>query len=220
MDSPNSTSEANPIIPISPNGNVVLVVGPKAVRLRVHSLLLQSASKVFNAMFGPNWSEGQGLSEESRRSICLEEDDPEALRIICCVIHHRNDVVSLTLPPKQVLQIAIAADKYDLAVALTFAASQWLRQSQTFDMVEMGISSLRLSYSAIWTVLPDIHWSLSQSTQLLTVTYWMTREYVKPCRQKCSVVLLHSLHHTPSSDWPGHDRRKTRGHEEKGEHLS
>lgn len=35
-----------------PNGNVVLVVGPKGVRLRVHSLLLQSASKVFNASSG------------------------------------------------------------------------------------------------------------------------------------------------------------------------
>ncbi|KAK0619422.1 hypothetical protein B0T14DRAFT_537243 [Immersiella caudata] len=99
MNTPESTTETDPVINISPNGNAILVVGPQAVRLRVHSLHLQSASKVFNAMLGPNWSEGQGLSEESPPTILLEEDDPEALRIICCVIHHRNDDLPHTLPP-------------------------------------------------------------------------------------------------------------------------
>ena len=138
MDTPESTSATDPIVSVSPNGDIILVVGPQAVRLRVHSLFLRSASKVFNAMFGPNWSEGQGLSEQSPRQVIMEEDDPEALRIICCVIHHLNDDVPRTLSPEQVFQIAIEIDKYDLAVALRYATSQWLKGSDTLDVLRMG----------------------------------------------------------------------------------
>jgi hypothetical protein len=60
-------------------------------------------------MFGPTWSEGQGLSKESPREVRLVEDDANALRIICCVIHHRNNDVPQSLTPKEILQIAIEA---------------------------------------------------------------------------------------------------------------
>ena len=72
-------------------------------------------------MFGPDWSEGRGLSKDSPREVSLVEDDAEAMRTICCGIH-----VPPTLTPEQVLQIAIEADKYDLAVALVYAGLQWL----------------------------------------------------------------------------------------------
>lgn len=137
MDPAEPTGEADPVV-ISPDGDVILVVGPQAVRLKVYSLFLRSASKVFDAMLGPNWSEGQGLSKKTSREILLVEDDAEALRIICCVIHHRNDDVPQTLTPEQVLQIAIEADKYDLAVALRYASIQWLKPSGISDMVHMG----------------------------------------------------------------------------------
>ena len=42
-------------------------------------------------MFGPTWSEGQGLSKESLWEVQLVEDDADALQIICYVIYYRNN---------------------------------------------------------------------------------------------------------------------------------
>jgi hypothetical protein len=42
-------------------------------------------------MFGPTWSEGQGLSKESPWEVRLAKDDANALRIVYYVIHYRNN---------------------------------------------------------------------------------------------------------------------------------
>lgn len=63
----------------------------------------------------------------SRCTVPLPEDDSEALRLVCAVLHHRNEVVPQTLAPADILRVAIAADKYDCVGALTFASGVWLR---------------------------------------------------------------------------------------------
>ena len=120
---------------ISLDGDVVLIVGPQQVGLRVHSLRLRCASKVFDSMFGPTWSEGQGLCQESPREVPLPEDDADALHTICLVLHYRHDVRS-DLTPHEVLRIAIMADKYDLGVALKYARTQWLKSENTVEMLD------------------------------------------------------------------------------------
>jgi len=144
MDELEPAAPAVPDQDIAPDGDVILVVGPQMVRLRVHSLFLRSSSKVFKAMFGPNWSEGQRLSKESPGEVCLEEDDAEAMRIICYVIHHRINDVPQTLSPELIFRIAIGADKYDLAVALGLASSLWLGRvyPMTQDMSDTRYSML------------------------------------------------------------------------------
>ena len=89
-------------------------------------------------MFGPHWSEGQGLPKQSPRDVPLVESDADALRIICYVIHHRNNDVPQSLTPREVLQIAIEADKYDLSVALKYASAQWLKPRPNADKMDMG----------------------------------------------------------------------------------
>ena len=93
MDTTKRNCKLDPVLDISPDGDVVLVVGPRNVRLRIQSQVLWCASKVFGAIFGPTWSEGQGLSKESPREVRLVEDDADALRIIYYVIHYRNNNV-------------------------------------------------------------------------------------------------------------------------------
>jgi hypothetical protein len=109
------------------DGDVILVVGNENARLRVNSQSLRSASKMFGAMFGPDWLEGQRLSKELPTEVALPYDDVGAMRTICCVIHHRNDLVPENPTTKEVLQIAIVVDKYDLKVALKFAILEWLK---------------------------------------------------------------------------------------------
>jgi hypothetical protein len=138
MDTAERDCKLDPVPDIAPDGDVVLVVGPQNVRLRIQSQVLRCASKVFSAMFGPTWSEGQGLSNEYPREVRLVEDDADALRIICSVMHHRNDDVPQSPTPKEVLQIAIEADKYDLNIALKYVRAQWLKPSGKPGREDMG----------------------------------------------------------------------------------
>ncbi len=138
MDIKECNDKFDPVPDISPDGDVVLIVGPQGARLRIQSQCLRCASKVFSAMLGPTWSEGQGPPKEYPREVRLEEDDADALRIICCVIHHRNNDVPQSLTPKEVLQIAIVADKYDLSVVMKFVRVQWLKPREKLERMDIG----------------------------------------------------------------------------------
>ena len=129
---------SNSVTDIATDGDVILVVGPERRKLRVHSLILKNVSTVFNAMFGPHFKEGQGLGGAYPKEIPLPEDSADALELICCVIHSRNDAVPHSLSPSEVLRVAIAADKYDCAVGLKFAGESWLIHNDVKNTVELG----------------------------------------------------------------------------------
>ena len=115
---------------IASDGDVILVVGAPKSRFRVDSRCLSAASKVFKAMFSSKWSEGRDLSHSEPKHVALPEDDPFAIFVICCVVHHCNDKVPDSLAPQQLLEVAIAADKYDLSVALKYARPAWLNTAK------------------------------------------------------------------------------------------
>ncbi|PVH92247.1 hypothetical protein DM02DRAFT_701032 [Periconia macrospinosa] len=138
MDTTKRNGEPDRVADISPDGDVILIVGAENVRLRVHSQCLRSASKTFSVMFGSHWSEGQRLSKGSPTEVPLPEDDADAMRTICYIVHHRNDLVSQHLTAKEVLQIAIGVDKYDLKIALKYASVEWLKPQVNAEREEMG----------------------------------------------------------------------------------
>jgi hypothetical protein len=138
MDSAKRNDESDRVGDISPDGDVILIVGAENARLRVYSQCLRSASKVFGVMFGPDWREGQRFSRESPTEVSLPKDDADAMRTICCLVHHRNDLVTEHLRADEVLQIAIAVDKYDLKIALKYASIEWLKPRIDAERVEMG----------------------------------------------------------------------------------
>ncbi|OAL47474.1 hypothetical protein IQ07DRAFT_646412 [Pyrenochaeta sp. DS3sAY3a] len=138
MDTTKRNGQPDRVADISPDGDVVLVVGAENVRLRVQSQCLRSASKVFGKMFGPDWSEGQRLLKEAPTEIPLPEDDADAMRTVCHIIHHRNDLVPPHLSAEEVLRIAIEVDKYDLKVAFKYANVGWLKPRINAERVDMG----------------------------------------------------------------------------------
>ncbi|KAH7021581.1 uncharacterized protein B0I36DRAFT_297316 [Microdochium trichocladiopsis] len=119
-------------------GDVILLIGPHQAPLKVQSRCLRTASKVFDAMFGPNWNEGQNLSQDRPKSVELGDDDFGAMHTVCCVIHHRNDLWTPSLDPADVLRVAIVVDKYDLSVAMKFALAQWLKLRDDMNMIQLG----------------------------------------------------------------------------------
>ena len=117
---------------IARDGDVVVVAGREKKRMRVHSLFLKNASKVFSAMFGPNFNEGHKLrcSFGGTTELDMPEDDPAALSVIFRIIHGRNESLKDTLTPRQIMQVTITADKYDCLVPLTFAAEYWFKPQE------------------------------------------------------------------------------------------
>lgn len=114
---------------IAPEGDVVLIVGSdtsQVARLRVHSLFLKTVSKVFNAMLGPYFREGQAPSGVHPREIALPDDNAGSMTILCQVFHHQYESIEAYLPPKDVFHVAQLADKYDCVSAITRIRTNWL----------------------------------------------------------------------------------------------
>jgi len=127
QDIPNVVDN-DPFKKICDDPDVILVVGPDKVPIGVDSRCLRRASKVFNAMFKPPWMESTKLSNDpdSPTDLALPEDDAQAMHHVCCIIHHRNDLVPADFSAGEILQIAVVVDKYDMLTALKYAASWWL----------------------------------------------------------------------------------------------
>ncbi|KAJ4397955.1 hypothetical protein N0V85_006405 [Neurospora sp. IMI 360204] len=172
--SPTSVSNAltgtgeTPLINISPVGNVIITVSghdpsqseskfPPLIRLRVNDTVIRSASERFSAMLFPRQvpeRQSQVLSHPSDvwplqpKEVFLPDadDNPQAMSIILCVLHLRNDLVAQVPKPRGLLQIALLADKYDLRRALKLASGAWLGRSMVDCMasgtvlVDLGIA--------------------------------------------------------------------------------
>ncbi|KAK0510935.1 hypothetical protein JMJ35_006487 [Cladonia borealis] len=126
MDASNSANAPSETHAIAPTGDVILVVGEEKTELRVHSVCMRTASEVFDAMLGPHFSEGQPSDGLRPMMIPMPDDNATAMATICNVIHHRNDLLPDAPEPGELVEIALAADKYDFALALKYAMFQWL----------------------------------------------------------------------------------------------
>ena len=142
---------------IATNSDIILVVGPEKRKLQVNSCVLKNASKVFNAMFGPHFREGQDLHGNYPKEIPMLDDNADALTIICRILHLRNDSISDSLTPNEVLQIAIAADKFDCVMRLKAHTAKWLNSGNMQDILELG----RLSVASY---ILDNAWAFGQLT--------------------------------------------------------
>ncbi|WZH50277.1 uncharacterized protein QYS62_011521 [Fusarium acuminatum] len=129
MENP-SNAQANTVVKIAPDGDLILMVGPEETKLRVRSILLMAASKPFSVMLGPDWKEGHDKRDhDGPFELSLPDDNGAALKTICSIIHYQNKKVPRTLPAGDVLAVAVVADKYDCVNALEFASETWLRPS-------------------------------------------------------------------------------------------
>jgi len=108
-----------PTTDIAPDGDVTLIIGPEKASFKVFSQVLKISSKVFPAMFNPQFREGQSLLQHSSTTIPLPEDDPEAMETLLRVLHGSDSWTHyLKFDGGHILRVAIATDKYDCNVAM------------------------------------------------------------------------------------------------------
>ncbi|KAE9575726.1 hypothetical protein CGMCC3_g8488 [Colletotrichum fructicola] len=119
-----ASDDASKIIDVAADGDIIVIVGPDKRKFRVHSIMLKSASKVFNAMLGPNFAEGRQLRNDSlhgeNTEIKLPEDNAYGMSTIFHLLHHRVDKLPNPMPAALLFQLGIAADKYDLVSTLKY----------------------------------------------------------------------------------------------------
>jgi hypothetical protein len=109
------------------DGDILLVLGE--TRLRVSSVILSSASPVFKTMFRPNFKEGQGdRSAQDPKEVAMVDDDLAAMTTLCRLLHHQrslpedlHDQGSLEPHARELLKLAVLADKYDCTGSIQMA---------------------------------------------------------------------------------------------------
>ncbi len=111
-------------------GDLILELGQTDVKthLRVSSKALALASPVFAAMVSSRFSEGNELAKGSLRPIPLPEDDPEAVTLLCNILHFRSRLVPARIPFPLLEKLALVCDKYDTAGAVTPWSTLWFQQ--------------------------------------------------------------------------------------------
>ena len=138
MDASSPADAPSETYAIAPTGDTVLVVGDCKTKLRVHSVCMRTASKVFDAMFGPHFSEGQPSNGVLPKKIPMPDDNATAMTTICHVIHHRYDLLPDVLKPSDLAEMALAADKYDCVLVLKYVMIQWLDFKGPVAFLDLG----------------------------------------------------------------------------------
>jgi hypothetical protein len=130
---------------IAGNGDICLVVGQQpALKLVVSSTVLSKASKVFAALFGPHFREGQRTEHDSQpREVDLHDDEAEPMSQMCHLLHGEQVKSFLAVTSStNILQFAITVDKYDCVDALhAYSQAILLRTlmfTATTDLLQNG----------------------------------------------------------------------------------
>ena len=101
---------------IDPDGDAIITIGKTG--FQVSSKALSLASPVFKTLFGPNFAEGQFLTNNiNARLVELHDDDPETLAIMCTLIHH-GPVPTSPIGIEKLENVAVVVDKYDCVQAM------------------------------------------------------------------------------------------------------
>ena len=111
-------------VAIDPEGDACLGLAER--QLQVSSKLMSIASTVFKALFGPNFAEGSSRLSEITIRVPLPDDDEEAMTALCNILHYRFDLVPKKLHSDVLEELAVLADKYDCANALSMWSAQYL----------------------------------------------------------------------------------------------
>ena len=104
---------------------------------------LGTTSKVFRAMLGPNFAEGQSIRTASAQrpaEIRLPNDDADGMRLLCAALHQRNDLLPIQIEASRLLSFAAMVNKYGCATAVQHTATYFLESvakagGSTLDVV-------------------------------------------------------------------------------------
>jgi hypothetical protein len=180
LSAPIPTDEVSSTIEIDAKGDLVLKVGTKSPKLlRVCSKNMAMVSKVFDALLGPRFREGQ-TQHDSDDPLSLPDDDPNAMAVLCKLAHFKitkeSEVKALDLA-----ELVFLCDKYDcigtFGVFLRSVLARWLKEKSVANhsrtprnnhqqihlMTAFAIAFLINDTESFWTMSNEIIKSLNRS---------------------------------------------------------
>lgn len=173
------------MIEIDPEGDLILKVGTddKQQSIRVSRSVLKLASPVFKAMLGPNFAESDATVVD------LPDDDPQAMRDLCKVVHLRTSELNMR-DRSWVLGLAVVCDKYQ--------CTQQCRH--VFDLVLGNYSSDSLTGES-WSDTVSSYTKLSL-TDVVGIAYVLndSKLFWKATRDAMSTVSAYELAKAPETD--------------------
>ena len=144
--------------------------------MKVSSTLLSCASPVFAAMLRGSFAEGQlSKSAESPAEVSVEEDDEEALVLLCKLLHFRHDEDSTlrklmpTSLTEKVVQLAKIVDKYDCIDAFELIGEGLLSRCARF--AEDTLPFVNMANLAAAAYLLQQEWYFALFTRRLVLQY-------------------------------------------------
>lgn len=99
----------------------------------VSSNILRNSSRVFDALLGTGFKEGNSFQEHiasgdpSPFEVRLPDDDPEAMKLLAAAIHRRNNFIPGNIDAENLLNFAYLVDKYHCSAAIQQTSGQILR---------------------------------------------------------------------------------------------
>ncbi|KAL2006955.1 hypothetical protein VTN00DRAFT_8393 [Thermoascus crustaceus] len=112
---------------VDPKGDVILRAKKKD--LLVSSKLLSMASPVFEKMFSEttNKDKRHEVSWSSLPTVTLEDDHPQAISLLCHILHYRRDVIRAVVDLDLLVKFMQLSEKYDCIPVVRAQGIQWLR---------------------------------------------------------------------------------------------
>lgn len=135
-------------IEIARDGDLLLRVQETST-LRVSALVLRTTSEVFGAMLGPHFAEGRAFRSNSTTEtprLDLPEDDAQGMKLLCCVLHQRNDLLEDDITVAQLHSLAVVADKYACTKAVQYTATCWFSRMSNQTIKNHAIDIISASY--------------------------------------------------------------------------
>jgi hypothetical protein len=126
--------EQGKIYEIRPDGDVI--VEAAGARMRVSSKYLASASNMLATILRGRAETNKLHGNQPSENLELTGDCSYVWLTLCCIIHHRNDLVQEIVPIAAVLQLAIGIRDYGLERALQYASAEWLKPRLRMNMME------------------------------------------------------------------------------------
>ncbi|KAK3703174.1 hypothetical protein LTR37_014651 [Vermiconidia calcicola] len=215
---------------IASSGDVVLLVGKQIkVKLIVSTTVLTDTSKVFAALLGPMFREGQGLASSPQpKEIALPDDDPAAMSDLCHLLHNKpifgmiqKDAMAASA---RILAFAVVCDKYTCAEALLLQAKAILHEWQMdcegptmTSTFRITVASYLLGHKAVFKSptealalkatrsLRVFHKSINNCRLTFTITI---QEKMAQAQDKITVGLprlgMPTCEHHPGRGWGSH----------------
>jgi hypothetical protein len=97
-----------PVITLHEAADLTLIIGPEKQTVKVLRSAMQTTSSSWRAMFKPEWTESTSSSIE------FPEDDATAMLLVLHIAHHKYEDLPRSLEWKDLLQLVVVCDKYDL----------------------------------------------------------------------------------------------------------